>query len=157
MERLQIIEALKDLPDTLEAEVAGLSDAALRFKPSEDQWSLMEVMGHLRFADEVWYKRLYQVWSLTDPMLVSFDGEAQALEEARNTTDVASSVAAIKASRPRIVDLLVHAVDWTRVGQWRGVGRRSFTQLAEALVEHDREHVEQIRALKAAQAAPARA
>jgi hypothetical protein len=151
MERLQIIEALKDLPEALEAELAGLSITALSYKPSESEWSIREVVGHLRFADDIWYKRLYQVWSLTDPMLITFAGEDEALEEARQITDLTPYVEGLKARRPRIVSLLSHAVDWTRLGQWRGVGRRSFKQLAEYLVEHDRDHLEQIRALKAGQ------
>jgi hypothetical protein len=152
MERLEIIEALKDTPNALERELTGLSDAVIRYKPSEDAWSIREVMGHMRFAEDVWYKRLYQVWSLTDPMLITFSGEDQALEEARQATSVAPYVEGIKANRPRIVDLLAHAVDWTRLGQWRGEGRRTLKQLAEALVAHDADHLQQIRALKAAQA-----
>ena len=152
MERLQIIEALKDTPDALERELAGLSDAVMRYKPSESEWSIREVMGHMRFAEDIWHKRLYQVWSLTDPMLVTFAGEDAALEEARQNGNVATYVAGIKANRPRTVDLMAHAVDWTRLGQWRGVGRRTLKQLAEALVEHDQDHLRQIRALKEAQA-----
>ena len=156
MERLQIIEALKDMPNALERELAGLSDAVIRFKPSEGEWSIREVMGHMRFAEDIWYKRLYQVWSLNDPVLMSFAGEDAALEEARQATSVAPYVEGIKARRPRTVDLLSHAVDWTRLGQWRGTGRRTLKQLAEALVAHDADHLQQIRALKAAQSTPAR-
>ena len=156
MERLEIIEALKDTPNALERELAGLSDAVIRYKPSEGEWSIREVMGHMRFAEDIWYKRLYQVWSLTDPVLISFAGEDEALEQARQATSVAPYVEGIQANRPRTVDLMSHAVDWTRLGQWRGVGRRSLKQLAEALVAHDADHLAQIRALKAAQSTPAR-
>ena len=156
MERLEIIDTLKDLGELLEHELAGLSDAALRFKPSEGEWSVSEVMGHLSFAEDIWYKRLYQVWALNDPMLITFAGEDAALEEARNATSVAPYLAHIKANRPKTVDLLAHAVDWTRVGQWRGVGRRTLKQLAEALVAHDADHLQQLRNLKATQATPSR-
>ena len=86
MERLEIIDTLKDLTSSLERELAGLSDAVIRYKPSETEWSIREVMGHLSFAEDVWYKRLYQVWSLTDPMLVTFAGSDEAMEAARNAT-----------------------------------------------------------------------
>jgi hypothetical protein len=155
MERLEIIDTLKDLTSSLERELAGLPDAVIRFKPSETEWSIREVMGHLSFAEDVWHKRLYQVWSLTDPVLVTFAGEDEAMEAARNATSIASYFEHIKASRPKTVDLLAHAVDWTRLGIWRGVGRRSLKQLATALVEHDADHLQQIRNLKAAQATPA--
>jgi hypothetical protein len=156
MERLEIIDTLKELPNSLESELAGLSDTVIRFKPSESEWSIREVMGHLRFAEDIWHKRLYQVWSLTDPLLISFVGEDEALEEARQATSIAPYLEGIRANRPRTVALLAHAVDWTRLGQWRGVGRRTLKQLAEALVAHDLDHLQQIRNLKAAQATPVR-
>ena len=156
MERLEIIDTLKDLGVLLDQELAGLSDAVVRFKPSESEWSIREVMGHMSFAEDIWYKRLYQVWSLTDPMLITFAGDDVAMEEARNANSVDPYLAHIKANRPKTIDLLAHAVDWTRLGQWRGVGRRTLKQLAEALLAHDADHLQQIRNLKAAQATHAR-
>ena len=156
MERLEIIDTLKDLPDLLDGELAGLSDAIIRYKPSGSEWSIREVMGHMRFAEDVWHKRLYQVWSLTDPVLISFAGEEAALAEAGQATSIAPYLDSIRAARPHTIDLLAHAVDWSRLGRWQGTGRRTLKQLAEALVAHDADHLQQIRNLKAAQAAPAR-
>lgn len=156
MDRLEIIDTLKDLGASLERELAGLSDPVIHHKPSETEWSIREVMGHLSFAEDIWHKRLYQVWSLTDPMLVTFAGEDEALEAARNAGSIAPYLEHIKANRPKTVALLAHAVDWTRLGNWRGTGRRTLKQLAESLVAHDADHIAQIRALKAAQAAPSR-
>ena len=76
-----------------------------------------------------------------------------ALEAARNATSIAPYLEHIKANRPKTVSLLAHAVDWTRLGNWRGTGRRTLKQLAEALVAHDADHIAQIQALKAAQTA----
>lgn len=153
MEKLAIIEALKPFPERLAEEVAGLPEAVLSFRPAADEWSIKQVVGHVRFADEIWYRRLYSVWSLTDPVLMSFDGEAQALERAAAMSDLRPLLEELRASRPRIVDLLSHAVDWTRTGQWLGVGRRSLKQLAEYLLAHDAEHLAQVRRLKEAAAA----
>ncbi|HLF72607.1 MAG TPA: DinB family protein [Dehalococcoidia bacterium] len=153
MERLEIIEALKHLADVVEAELAGVPNDVLSARPSDDEWSLKQVVGHLRFADDIWYKRLYMVCTQTDPVLPTFAGEDAALEAARNATDLRPYIEGLRASRPRIVDLLSHAIDWTRIGNWRGEGRRSLKQLAEYLVSHDSDHIAQIRALKAPVAA----
>jgi len=152
MERLEIIDTLKDLPRLLQEELAGVSEAVIRNKPSETEWSIREVMGHLSFAEDIWHKRLYQVWSLTDPMLVTFAGEDEALAAARDASSINPYLEHIKANRPKTIDLLVHAVDWSRLGNWRGTGRRTLKQLAEALVEHDLDHLQQIRNLKASAA-----
>ncbi len=150
MERLAIIEALKDLPENLAAELAGVPESVLRFSPGEGEWSVKEVVGHLRLADDVWLRRLYAVWSLTDPTLPAFEGEAEALAAAHALSDLGPLLDGLRVSRPRIVELLSHAVDWTRTGIWHGVGRRSLKQLAEFLVSHDADHLAQLRALKAA-------
>jgi hypothetical protein len=148
-EKLEIIETLKRLPERLQAELAGVPESTLRFRPADTEFSIKEVTGHLRDASEAWHKRLYQVWSQTDPLFTSFDGEAMVKERGYQDADPGSVIAEIAKTRAQTVDLLAHAVDWTRLGQQRGVGRRSLKQFAEYLVSHDDEHLEQIRALKA--------
>ena len=148
MERLEIIEILKHAPDRVEAELAGVNQNTLRHRPADGEWSIKEVVGHLRDLTEVWHKRLYMVWSQTDPQFVSFDGEGSVIERAYQDADLAGVIAAMREQRLETVELLMHAVDWSRIGQQRGVGRRTLKQFAEYLVSHDDEHIEQIRALK---------
>jgi uncharacterized damage-inducible protein DinB len=157
MEHLEIIETLKHFPDRLEEALGGVPEGVLRAKPAEDEWSIKEVMGHLVYAEEIWYRRLYQVWSLHDPVLMLFNSEAveASIERASQSSDLRPYLAEIRDKRPRVVDLLTKAVDWTRTGQWRGEGRRSLKQLAEALLAHDADHLQQIAANKAAAGAAA--
>jgi hypothetical protein len=152
-DKMAIIETLKHLPDRLEAEISGLNGTVLRYRPAEGEWSIKEVAGHLRDVAMHWHRRLYSVWSLTDPLFVSFDGEALARDLAYQEADVMSFVREVRQYTDRTVDLLAHAVDWSRLGQQPGVGRRSLRQFAEDLIEHEEEHLAQIRALKAAQGA----
>jgi uncharacterized damage-inducible protein DinB len=152
MERLEIMEALKHLPDRIAAEVAGLSESVLRYRPAEGEWSIKEVVGHLRDSAEVWHKRLYTVTSLTDPLFVSFDGEQWVRDRNYQESNPAQVLAQMHDQRLQTVDLLAHSVDWTRVGQQPGVGRRSLKQFAEFLIEHDEDHLAQIRRLKEASA-----
>ena len=151
MERLEIIETLKHIPDRVEDEVAGLTETVLRYQPAEGEWSINEVCGHLRDVAQNWSKRLYMVWSLTDPLFVSFDGEALARDLAYQEADPRQFIEEMRRYTDNTVDLLSHAVDWTRTGQQPGVGRRTLKQFAENLVAHEEEHLAQIWALKAAQ------
>jgi hypothetical protein len=156
-DRLDIIEALKAMPDRLEEEVAGLPESVLRYRPAEGQWSIKEVAGHMRDAAEVWHKRLYQVWSQNDPVFIPYDQDAYVRERGYQDADVRKVIEEMRRFRVETVDLLSRAVDWTRLGQWPGVGRRSLKQLAQALVDAEEEHLAQVRSLKqAAQGAPAR-
>jgi uncharacterized damage-inducible protein DinB len=149
--KLAIIEALKHFPEQLAAETAGLSDAVLRYRPAEAEWSITEVVGHCWFGEEIWYRRLFQVWSLTDPVLMRWQGEEAALQQAYAAQDLRPFLDELATRRGRTVDLLSNAIDWTRIGQWTGEGRRSFKQLAAYLVGHDANHLAQVRALKEAQ------
>ena len=151
MERLELIEALKHLPDRVEAEVAGLPEGALTRRPGKGEWSIKEVVGHLRYAEEVRSKRLYMVWSQTDPAFTPFDEVATVREHNYQEADMSTLLAELRRFRLQTVDLLSGAVDWTRTGSQPGVGRRSLRQLAERALEHDANHLAQIRALKVAQ------
>ena len=153
MERLEIIEGLKDLPVRLEHEIDDLSDAALRYRPAEGEYSIKETAGHLRDLAEVWYKRLYAICSLTDPRWPPFDGEASVRANAYQEADIRALVETVREWRVKTADLLAHAVDWTRLGQHPELGRRSLKQWAEFVLAHDHEHLAAIRALKEAQTA----
>lgn len=154
--QLQIIEAIKDLPVRLEAEVEGLPDSVLRYRPAEGEYSIKEVIGHLRDLSEVWHKRLYTVTSLTDPRWHSFDGEASVRENRYQDADVLQLIAVIREWRDKTADMLAEQVDWTRLGQHPEIGRRSLRQWGEFVVAHDDEHIAQIRSLKEAQKAGSR-
>ena len=149
MEKLEIIETLKHLSARLEDEIRGVPDATLRFRPAETEYSVKEVVGHLRDASAAWHRRLYQVWAQNDPLFTPFDGEAMVKERGYQDGDTALVLVEIQAIRNETAALLASAVDWTRLGQQRGVGRRTLKQFAEYLVSHDAEHIDQIRKLKA--------
>jgi hypothetical protein len=152
MERLEIIEALKHLPEAVEVETAGIGESTLRYRPAETEWSIKEIAGHLREAAEVWHKRVYSVWSLTDPRFAPWDGEASVRDRNYQDADLAMLITEMREWRLKTVEVLGHAVDWTRLGQHADLGRRSLKQWAEYMVEHEASHIESIRALKAAQA-----
>lgn len=153
MEQLEIIEALKHLPDNVQTEIEGVDASVLRYRPGENEWSIKEIAGHLRDAAEVWHKRIYTTWSLTDPRFPSFDGEAWVRDRDHQQADITSLIANMREWRLKTVDVLAHAVDWTRLGQHGDLGRRSLKQWAEYMIAHEAEHLAAIRELKAVQAA----
>ena len=153
MQRLEIIETLKHLPDNVEAEVNGVGEAVLRYRPAEGEWSIKEIVGHLRDAAEVWHKRIYMTASQTDPRFPAWDGEAWVRERLYWEADIGHMIDEMREWRLKTVDVLVHAVDWTRLGQHGDIGRRSLKQWGEFMIEHEAGHLASIRALKEAQSA----
>ena len=153
MERLEIIEGLKHGPNLVAAEIAGVPDAVLRYRPAEGEWSIKEVVGHLRNAAEVWHKRLYATATLTDPKMPLWDAVIGNRETNWQDAALGKLIAGMAEWRAKTVETLVHAVDWTRLGQHAEIGRRSLKQWADYVLAHDEEHLATIRALKSSQAA----
>jgi hypothetical protein len=153
MDRLEIIETLKHFPNALEAALAGLPETTLRNRPVEGEWSIMEVVGHLVDNAALRTKHFYMVWSQTDPLLPGYDREA-GMDGAFQDANIEDLLATLRRERARTVEILTHAVDWTRIGMQRGVGRRSLKQLAERVIAHEADHLAQIEALKTAAATP---
>ncbi len=153
MDRLEIIETLKHLPDNVEAETNGVAEAVLRHRPGEGEWSIKEIVGHLRDSAEVWHKRIYTTASLTDPRFPSFDGEAWVRDRFYWEADLRHMIEEMREWRSKTVEVLTRTVDWTRLGQHGDIGRRTMKQWAEYMVEHEAGHIESIRSLKQAQSA----
>jgi DinB superfamily len=153
MERLEIMEALKHLPDNVEAETNGVGEAMRRYRPADNEWSIKEIVGHLRDSAEVWHRRIYMTATLTDPRFPAFDGEASVRDHFYAEADLGHLIDEMREWRLKTVEVLSHAVDWTRLGQHRDIGRRTLKQWAEYMIEHEAGHIDGIRALREAQSA----
>ena len=93
MDKLEIIEGLKDTPRLVSEEIAGVPDAVLRYRPAEGEWSIKEVIGHLRNAAEVWHKRLYSTATLTDPKMPLWDSVIGNREQNFQDADLSKLIA----------------------------------------------------------------
>ncbi len=145
---LAIIEALKRTPDEVATAVSGVPEDVLRRRPTEGEWSMKELIGHLRDNAEVWDKRLFMIWSQPDPFLPSFDQEEYVRKGNYQEADVNALIADMRKHREKTVTLLNHAPDWSRTAQHQTYGRRSLRQFLESLLDHEREHLAQIGAMK---------
>jgi uncharacterized damage-inducible protein DinB len=148
--RLEIIEALRLLPERVSEEVKGLSEEELRFRPGEGQWSLKEVIGHLRDFAEIDHDRLCRMITQERPLLVGYDQEALVRERNYQEADLQVVLEELASCRRETVQVLTELVDasWTRTGRHQERGTFSIRQHVEHLVRHEAMHLEHIRALK---------
>jgi len=79
MDRAEITAYLRQLPDLIDETIDGLSDEALRRRPSPDEWSILEVCCHLRDAAEFEGERVRRLAEEENPTLVPYDQEALAI------------------------------------------------------------------------------
>lgn len=148
--RLEIIEALRLLPERLREEVTGLSEAQLRFRPGDGQWSLKEVIGHVRDFAEIDHDRLVRMITQERPVLVGYDQEDLAREHNHQEANLETVLAELASVRQQTVHVVTELVDanWARTGRHLERGTFSIRQHVDHIVEHEALHLEHVRALK---------
>jgi len=147
---VEIIEALRVLPEQLREEAESLSEEQLRFRPGEGQWCVKEVIGHLRDFAEIDHDRLVRMISMENPLLPGYDQEALVRERKYQEADLRVVLGELASFRGQTVHVLTELVDanWARQGRHEEVGRFSIRQFVERLVRHEAMHLEHVRALK---------
>ena len=153
----QIIDALRALPGQIEELVQGLSEEALRWRPSPGEWSIKEVCCHLRDSSEIDGERIRLMLSEDDAFLPSYDQEALARERDYQNESMPLVLTAVRAFSGGLAYLLgkLDEGEWQRTGRHEERGPISIAQYAQLLADHAREHLGQIRALRG-QLAPGR-
>ena len=152
---LDLVEPLRAIPKDVSEELKGLTPAQLTWTDA-DGWSIQQVVGHLSDAAEVYHKRLYMMSTQTDPIIEPYDPDAFAAEHAYHEQPVEALLEKLAYWRSNTVQLLTTLVNWNwaRTGRHLESGRVSIRQLVEHMVEHEGDHLAEIRRLKAAAPAP---
>jgi hypothetical protein len=150
-----LVDALRSLPSDLADALKGVTDAEAAFRTAPDGWCIREILGHLRDAAEVYHKRIYMMSTQTDPVLEPYDQEAFVTEHAYMTRNIDDMLRELAGWRANTVELLTTLVNWNwaRTGQHTERGRTSIRQIVEHMVEHEGEHLHDIRTLRAAPSA----
>jgi hypothetical protein len=150
MTRQQTIDALRALPSQIEELVQGLSEDALRWRPSPRERSIKELCCQLRDDAETHGVRIRRMVSEDDPFLPSYDQEALARERDYQNESTPLVLTAIRAFWGGVAYLLENLgdEDWQRTGRHEERGPISIAQYAQLLADHGREHLEQIKTLR---------
>jgi uncharacterized damage-inducible protein DinB len=67
------IEAAERSPKEIAAAVSGLPPQVLRYKPSAEKWSILEILGHLADIEIVYAYRLRQMLADKKPVIAPMD------------------------------------------------------------------------------------
>ncbi len=150
MTRQEIPDTLRALPGQIEELVQGLSEDALRWRPSPHEWSIKEACCHLRDFSEIAGERIRLMLSEDDPFLPSYDQEALARERDYQNESMPLVLTALRAFSGGLAYLLENLgeEEQQRTGRHEERGPMSIAQYAQLLAEHAREHLEQIKALR---------
>jgi hypothetical protein len=118
-------------------------------KPVDDGgWRGADVLAHLLEGELVYGVRIGQVLTLSDPVIQAYDQDAWVARFAAVDGDVASWVALHSLLRRRLCAVLASLTpsEWERGGRHEERGVETVRGIVDHLVEHDREHLAQLRA-----------
>jgi FMN phosphatase YigB (HAD superfamily) len=141
-----MLAILRSTPAALNSLSRGLSVDFWTERPSPTEWSLAEIVCHLRDVDaEVNLPRLEKVSQQTNPFLPGKDTDRWAEERNYIQQDGRSALQRFTQDRIRLVNLLesLSADDWQRPARHAIFGPTTLQELVGFIVGHDRLHVRQ--------------
>lgn len=142
-----LLDALKATPETLTGLLAGVSETQARqAKGGDENWSVVEVICHLRDAEEIGLQRMQAMRDQENPLIVSYDQEALARERSYHDADLRAALAAFIAFRQRHVAELstLTPEQWERSGQHNEIGTITIFAHSIHKASHDAIHCAQI-------------
>jgi uncharacterized damage-inducible protein DinB len=144
---LELIDALKATPDTLKGLLSNVSEEQARSaKGGDENWSVVEVICHLRDAEEFTIQRVESMRSQNNPQIIGYDQAALARERKYNDADLNSALNAFIKYREHLVASLSALApdDWERGGEHNENGHMTIFSYILHIVSHDAIHCAQI-------------
>jgi uncharacterized damage-inducible protein DinB len=139
------LDALAAFPALLKGQVQGLSDDALRFRPSPGEWSIVEIIGHITDVEAVWPGRIRQMLATDNPALARVDNDWVRQRDYQNK-QVPALLQTLAERRAEFVELMrpLRAAQLARTGVHPTRGPLTVAGASAALADHDRQHLAQI-------------
>src|SRR3954471_24394399 len=151
----EALELLAAMPGFMQGAIDRTPADGLAFKPSPEDFSLLEHACHLRDLEREGYLlRLRRLCTESLPVLQGFDGDTIARERHYLAQDAHEAAREFATARAELLERLrmLTANDLSREGNF-AVRRICVTDLVAMMVEHDRDHREQVTRLMAARGA----
>ncbi len=153
----QILTLLAEAPTRISDTTAGLSSEQLHVAPAPGEWSINEILAHLRSCADMWGDAMATILAQDNPTIRAVNPRTWI--EKTDYREQAFLVSLDKFARQRagLLSLLQPLTpgDWLRSATITGAGRpfvRTVLSYADWLATHERSHVKQIQRL--AESAP---
>jgi hypothetical protein len=147
------LDAAEKSPREIAAAVSGLPDKVLRYKPSPEQWCVLEILGHLADVEIIYGYRLRQMLADSQPAIAPVDQDAWARNLNYMNAPPPELVAFYGLARHHNLRLLrsLKASDLAKSAfHPETQGPVTVATLVERMAGHGAAHLRQIEKLKAA-------
>lgn len=145
----QVLTLLAEHPRRIAALTSDLTPAAARTAPAPGEWSVVEVLAHLRSCADVWGDCIARILAEDRPTLRAIDPRTWQTRTNYADLEFAPSFRAFTDQRADLLAVLesLSPDDWSRAATVTGAGaplERTVLTYAGRLARHERTHVRQI-------------
>lgn len=145
----QVLTRLTEQPKEIAALTAGVPRARLHRSPSRGEWSLNDVLAHLRSCGDMWGKYIATIIDEDRPTIRAMNPTTWIKSTDYPELQFAPSFRAFTKQRAELLALLrpLPKAAWSRSATVTGAGRpreRTVLEYAQWLATHERSHVKHI-------------
>jgi hypothetical protein len=145
-----LVRELGETPRSLQQLADGLGDNDSRWKPSDEEWSVLEHVCHLRDIEQEGYTvRIRKLRHESEPFLADLDGAQLAATRSYNSQDFETALRDFADARQQNVESIkeIPLESLSRSGMFENVGTVTLAKLLLMMREHDEGHLEDMRSL----------
>jgi ribosomal protein S18 acetylase RimI-like enzyme len=148
------VETMAATPRRLAAAAAAVGPVAIGRAPAQGEWSIADVIGHVRAADAIVSPRIIQLLVRDDPPVITFDERAWQRVVARAAVAPLDALDLLGRQRAELVALLrtLAPEEWARSSLHPEHGRMSVAAIVAMIAAHEDEHCRQAADIAAGQA-----
>ena len=143
----QRLQRLERTADELAATIKGQSPTLLAKRPDEKNWAGVEIICHLRDAEEMFGARFQMFLAMDDVKLLPTDVDRLAVDRQYVRCDAGEAIDAFRKRRSETLDTFrkLTPEQWKRGGTHPQRGRMTFEDFASLLAWHDDNHLDQLK------------
>jgi hypothetical protein len=149
MAAAQILALLSETPRRIEAFTAGMSEQQLHAGPEPGEWSVNEVLAHLRSCADIWGDGIRTIIDEDRPTIRAVSPRTWIKRTKYPELQFRPSLRAFAAQRTELLALLPEkSAAWERTATVTGAGApvdKSVLYYAERMARHERVHLAQVK------------
>ena len=145
-EREELLKTLRAGPLILRTLIRGLDDAAVRRRPGNGEWAVVEVVGHLGDTEERALGRLQSILGEEEPFLAAYDPDRLAEEHRYIELEIEPAIDRFERLRGDHLAALETLDDagWRRIGRHEEHGPMTVQLQAAHIAGEDGNHLAQV-------------
>lgn len=145
----QVLSILRETPERLGELTGGITESQLRASPAPDEWSVTEILAHLRSCADMWGDAIEKIVLTDHPTIRAVNPTTWIKSTDYRELDFSPSLQAFTKQRQHLLQLLgqLPSDGWSRTATVLGGGKPlelTVHSYAARLARHERTHWRQL-------------